>query len=133
MSPLEAGLAAADLADEVYADHGHAIEDLEDAAGQQGQDIAAIRRDVRELRGEMATALDLRTALTWIAELEELARDLRERLGLAERRIAVLDRLRPACVICREDDADRRTTRGPLCTDCAGDLPGVADGGAWPS
>jgi hypothetical protein len=133
MSPLEAGLAAADLADEVHADHGRAIEDLEDAAGQQGQDIAAIRRDVRELRGELAAALDLRTAVTWIAELEELARGLRERLGLAERRIAVLDRLRPTCASCHDDAADRLTTRGPLCTGCAGDLPGAADGGAWPA
>lgn len=125
--------AAADLADEVYADHGRAIADLEDAAGQQGQDITAIRRDVRQLRGETAAALDLRTALTWIAELEDLARELRDRLGLAERRIAVLDRLRPTCASCRDDAADRLTTRGPLCTGCAGDRPGDDDGGAWPA
>jgi len=127
MTPLEAALTAAD------SDHECAIEDLEDAAGQQGQDIAAIRRDVRELRGEMATALDLRTALTWIAELEDLARDLRGRLGLAERRITVLDRLRPSCAACMDAAADRQTARGPLCMDCAGDLPVDDDGGAWPS
>ena len=37
--------------------------------------------------------------------------------------VRVLDRLRPTCVICQDATADRQTSSGPACTDCAGDLP----------
>ena len=71
---------------------------------------------------------------------ESAVRGLRQDLGAAEERIRVLeddlrgalafirvlDRLRPACVICLDATADRQTVRGPACTDCVGDLP--ADG-----
>ena len=67
---------------------------------------------------------------------ESAVRGLREDLGHAEERIRdlendlrgalafirVLDRLRPTCVICRDATADRQTSRGPACADCARDL-----------
>jgi len=37
--------------------------------------------------------------------------------------IRVLDRLRPTCVLCHDQAADRQTVQGPACTDCVGDLP----------
>jgi hypothetical protein len=63
--------------------------------------------------------------------IEAAARELRGQLAGALAQIRVLDRLRPTCVICLDAAADRQTSRGPACSDCAGDLPGD-DTGADP-
>jgi hypothetical protein len=50
------------------------------------------------------------------------AGELRGQLAGLIAEIRVLDRLRPTCVICQDAAADRQTSRGPACTDCAGEL-----------
>jgi hypothetical protein len=66
---------------------------------------------------------DLGRAEARIGDLEDEAGQLRRQLDGVLAQIRVLDRLRPACVICRDAAADRQTARGPACTDCAGDPP----------
>jgi len=54
-----------------------------------------------------------------IERIQALENDLRGALAC----IRVLDRLRPTCVLCHDETADRLTINGPACSDCAGDLP----------
>jgi hypothetical protein len=79
-----------------YAEYGHGHHDLDSL-------IAGLREDLRHAEGR-------------IRELED------DRAGVLAQ-LRVLDRLRPTCVLCHEEAADRQTVRGPACTDCAGDLP----------
>jgi hypothetical protein len=55
--------------------------------------------------------------------IDAAAEELRGQLAGVLAVVRVLDRLRPTCVICLDAAADRQTSRGPACTDCAGDLP----------
>jgi hypothetical protein len=67
--------------------------------------------DVGELVGpQLADALN---------RIRTLEHDMSNAFALIRR----LDRLRPTCVICHDETADRQTIRGPACTDCVGDLP----------
>jgi len=54
-----------------------------------------------------------------LGRIETLENDLRGVLAF----IHILDRLRPTCVLCHDETADRLTIHGPACSDCAGDLP----------
>jgi hypothetical protein len=51
------------------------------------------------------------------------AGELRGQLAGLVAEVRLLDRLRPTCVICQDASADRQTSRGPACTDCAGGPP----------
>ena len=70
------------------------------------------------------------TTMYRITELERVTRTLEDDVRDAFALIRRLDRLRPTCVICTDATADRQTSRGPACTDCAGDLPGDGAGPA---
>lgn len=83
-----------------YAGKYHRHDGLEDADAKASRRITALQDEVGELRGQ------LRNALT---------------------RIDGLDRLRPTCTVCLDAAADRQTSRGPACSDCAGE-PGGAPG-----
>jgi hypothetical protein len=72
---------------------------------------------------------DDKTAQQAITCLRVEVAELRRQLGGAIAQLRVLDRLRPTCVRCMDAPADRQTTSGPACPDCAGDLP---DGGPDP-
>jgi hypothetical protein len=54
-------------------------------------------------------------------------RALEDRLRGALMSIRILDGLRPTCVLCHDQAADRQTTRGPACTDCVGTPPHLPD------
>jgi hypothetical protein len=71
-------------------------------------DLNNIWPDLAQLRGQLADALNR------IQSLEGNQRGI-----LAS--IRMLDRLRPTCVICHDETADRQTPRGPACSDCVGE------------
>ncbi len=73
-------------------------------------DDPALRQQVNVMRGQLAAAF---------GRIETLENDLRSALAF----IRVLDRLRPTCVLCHDETADRLTINGPACSDCIGDLP----------
>jgi hypothetical protein len=79
-----------------YAEKHHRHYDHESAVRGLREDLGHAEERIRELEGDLAGALAF---------------------------IRVLDRLRPTCVICHDETADRQTVNGPACTDCAGDLP----------
>ena len=93
-----------------YAAKHHRHYDLEREDERLQALIGGMGDALGELRGE------LQAALGRIRQLEDGRASV-----LAELR--VLDRLRPTCVLCHDQVADRQTTRGPACTDCVGDLP----------
>lgn len=77
---------------------------------QEWNAMAAPADPISVLGGQLAAAL---------GRIETLENDLRGALAF----IRVLDRLRPTCVLCHDETADRLTVRGPACSDCVGDLP----------
>jgi hypothetical protein len=79
-----------------YAEKHHRHHDDESAVRGLREDLGHAEERIRELEGDLAGALAF---------------------------IRVLDRLRPTCVICHDETADRQTVNGPACTDCVGDLP----------
>jgi hypothetical protein len=76
---------------------------MPDATADDGADLA-------QLRCQLADALN---------RIQSLEDNQRGMLAF----IRVLDRLRPTCVLCHDETADRQTARGPACSDCVGDVP----------
>lgn len=71
----------------------------------------------------LRSAIAIRSLREDLVAAEKRIRALEDNLRGALAFIRVLDRLRPTCVICLEETADRQTVRGPACTDCVGDPP----------
>lgn len=107
-----------------YADHDHRGEYADD---RHDHDLDYAEKYHRHYDDE-STARGLREDL---AAVEDRIRALEDDLRGALAFIRVLDRLRPTCVICHDDTADRQTIRGPACSDCVGESPGPADPETW--
>jgi hypothetical protein len=97
-----------------YAEKHHRHHGNESVARGLREDLSRAEERVRELKD---------AARRWRQEAEERIRALEGDLRGALAFIRVLDRLRPTCVLCHDQAADRQTVQGPACTDCAGDLP----------
>jgi hypothetical protein len=97
-----------------YAQKYHRHHDDESTVRGLREDLGHAEERIRELED---------AARQWRQDADERIRALDGHLRGALAFIRVLDRLRPTCVICHDETADRQTVRGPACTDCAGDLP----------
>jgi hypothetical protein len=85
-----------------------------------GQTIILLGKKTRREWDAMANPASSADQLTAaLGRIETLENDLRGVLAF----IRVLDRLRPTCVLCHDETADRLTINGPACSDCVGDLP----------
>jgi hypothetical protein len=85
-----------------------------------GQTIILLGKKARREWDAMADPADPGSQLAAaLGRIETLENDLRGALAF----IRVLDRLRPTCVLCHDETADRLTINGPACSDCVGDLP----------
>jgi hypothetical protein len=63
-----------------------------------------------------------------VKRIRRLEDDLARQMAVVLGELRMLDGLRPACVFCADAAADRQTSRGPACTDCAGGPPGSGPG-----
>ena len=113
----------------MYADHDHRGQYAEDRHDHDGDYAEKYHRHYDDESTARGLREDLGRAEARISELEGRVGELEgDQVGMRAL-LRVLDLLRPTCVLCHDQAADRQTVNGPACTDCVGDLP---DGGPDP-
>ena len=107
----------------MYADHDHRGQYAEDRHDHDGDYAEKYHRHFDDESTARGLREDLGRAEARISGLEERVGELEgDQAGMLAQ-LRVLDRLRPTCVLCHDQAADRQTVNGPACSDCLGDLP----------